>query len=468
MKRMKKLLLLLAVLALILGATFAATKLDPEYEAEEDTSAVIFTVDADSVTNLGWDYSEKISFTRSEDSWICDQDAAFPVDTDYLDTMLETLAEIRSSRTIENVEDWDQYGLEIPVCTVTVTTDTTTTLSIGLETSIGGERYFSIGDGNAYLVADSIINAFSYGLYDVLEYETIPNITGVTGMELTTDAQSYAITLQENSGLAYSDDYVWFMDGKVLDTDLTEDLITNVVDLMWGECVNYNAEDLSAYGLDTPKGIVTVNYTETVSVSTGETDEEGNAVFETRKDPMSFTLEIGSDSGNGHYARIAGSNMVYRINSTTANTLLYTTYYELQPDEVLLMDWEDVTSVDITLDGETYEIRKGTKEVTDEEGNTSEETVYTLNDAEVDFDDVLTALDGLSSTGYATGLTPERNEEIRFVIHREHETFPEVELAFYQYDSASCMTLLNGEATVFADREGVVALIEEVNSIVLG
>lgn len=380
--------------------------------------------------------------------------------------MLDALGEIVSYKTIENVTDWDQYGLEAPLCTITVTTDTTHVLDIGNETSMGGERYFSTGDGNVYLVDSSILDPFCYELYDVLKYESIPPFTDVTGMEVDSDAQSYAVTCKENSGLAYFGEYAWIMDDKVVDTELTEDLISTLLDVSWIGCVNYNADDLSVYGLEDPVATITLNYIETVSVSTGEVDEEGDTVFETREDPTAFVLEIGGTVGNYRYAKIPDSNMIYTIDGDMVDTLLNTTYYDLRPDDVLLMDWEEVTSVDITLDGETYTLAKETRSTTDEDGNSTEETVYTLNDTQVEFEAVQTALDSLESTGYATG-TPDGTEEIRFLIRRNTEDFQEIELAFYRYDSTSCMTTLNGETTVFTEREGIVDLIEQVNSIVL-
>lgn len=85
MKRMKKLLVLLVVLVLILGATYAATKWNPENEVEEDTSTVVFTLDADAVTELGWDYGEEILFELTEEGWILTKDASFPADSSYTD-----------------------------------------------------------------------------------------------------------------------------------------------------------------------------------------------------------------------------------------------------------------------------------------------------------------------------------------------------------------------------------------------
>ena len=452
MKRSKKLISLLLVLILVLGAAYGAALLDPENQENEETVTTVFSLDTGSVTALSWDYSEEVRFEKKDDTWVYTPDEVFPLDTSYIDTILETLTEVTSSKTIEAVEDWDQYTLEAPICEITVTADGNThTLKIGEETTLGGQRYFSTGDGNAYLVDAGILDAFSYGLYDLLSCEPIPDMTEVKGLTLVSDSQSYEITYQENSGLAYSDDYVWFMDDQVLDTELTQTLLSNITALSWGECVSYNAEDLTQYGLDAPAAIATVRYTDTT--------DSGSELF---------TLEIGSENGDCRYARIAGSGMVYEIDAAIADTLLYTTYYELQPDEVVLMNWDEVTSIDVTLHGATHTVVKGSKTVTDDEGNETPQTIYTLNGEEVDFSAVTGILDGMASSGYATGLTPERTEEIRLVIHRDQTSFPTVELVFYQYNSESCMTTLNGKATVFADRKTVVALVEEVNARILG
>lgn len=158
--------------------------------------------------------------------------------------------------------------------------------------------------------------------------------------------------------------------------------------------------------------------------------------------------------------------MVYKIDETIAETLLYTTANDLLPDEMLLMDWDTVTSMDITLDGKTYTLVRTTETVSSEDGSESEQTVWTLDGEEVDGASLTGCLDNLASSGYATGITPEHDEEIRLLIRREHDTFPEVELVLYRYNSESCMVTLNGTATVFIPRTDVVTLVEEIHSIV--
>lgn len=254
----------------------------------------------------------------------------------------------------------------------------------------------------------------------------------------------------------------------MLDTELTESLISNITGLTWISCVDYKAEEkLADYGLDAPRAVVTIDYLKTVQVATNETDEDGNTIYETQTENAQLTLEIGADTEDGSYARISGSGMVYLIDSNICETLLYTTVTELQPDEVILLDWDEVTALDVTLDGETYHIEKTTQEVTDDEGNTTEETIFALNGEQIAIEDVLDDLTALASTGYTGGVAPERTQEVSFVFYRDNEVYPTVTLSFYQYDSSSCLTELNGASTLFVSRSDVLSIVEAINQLIL-
>ena len=439
MKRGKKLIVLLGVLVVLLGAAYAAAQLNPE-EEEETVYTTIFTLDPEQVTALTWHYSEEVPLVKEEDGWVYEEDPQFPLDTTYVDAMLTALSQIDSSKTIENVENWDEYTLEAAICEINLTVDgEDVTIKVGEETGLGGQRYVSIGDANAYLVDNSFLEPFEYGLYDVLKMEEIPEMDTPVRLEHEADGDSFTIEKQEDSGLAYSDEYIWFLGEKALDTDLTESLLDYVTELAWSECVNYRADDLSKYGLDDPAAVLTLTYT----------DEDS-------EEEKTFCLELGDEDADGnYYARLAGSQMIY------------TTYEDLKPTDVLLMDWENVTSLDIVLDGETYTLIRSTKTETDEDGNETQTVVYTLNGEEVDGEAITDLLDDITYTGYAGSSVPETGEEIRFVIHRSHATFPEVELAFYRYNSSDCLVVLNGEPTVSVSRQDVVELVEAVNGEVL-
>lgn len=333
MKRGKKLILLLAVLVVLIAVTFAVLKLTPEDtdEEAEDAGVSVFTLDPEAVSELSWTYEgETLTFVKSDGAWTYAGDSAFPLEESYLTAMLTALSDVVAGKTIETPEDLAQYGLEEPACTVSVTTDAEAELLIGDETGIGGERYLSIGDGNVYLVDEAILDSFSYSLLDLVAKETIPSMTDVTSLEVVSNTQSFTLSYAESGG--EEDEGVWLWNGDSelpLDTELTEALIGSVTSLSWGTCVDYNAADrLADYGLDAPVVTVTVNYVETSQVETNETDEDGNAIYETRESGASFVLEIGEDA-DACYARIAGSGMVYEIDASIADAMLTAAYESL-------------------------------------------------------------------------------------------------------------------------------------------
>lgn len=459
MTRTKKLISLTIILAVLAGGSYAVTKLtEQENEEVADTSAVIYTANEDSISELSWAYGEEaLTFQYDGENWVYAEDKEFPLDDTYLSEMLTALSEVTASKTISDAADLSEYGLDEPICTVTVLDESTTTLIFGNETGLGGERYCSFGDGNVYLVDSAIIDNFSYGLYDLVQMETLPSSDEIENFIVSAE-QKLDILYQENSGLAYSNQYVWFMKEKeeyiTLDTELTENLIDSITGLNWLSVAAYHAdnEQLAEYGLKTPD----------VSV-------------ELKTDTNKYTLNLGMGDNGSCYARLGNSSIVYTIDSTIYDSLLYVTSNDLLPDEPLLMDWNSVTVIEILLNGESYMLTKEIQEVssddetsTDAESDTENKAIWLLDGTEIAIESVLEQLTSLTSDGYATGIVPERSEEISFIIHQDSENFPEITLTFYTYNSTSCLTTLNDNSTVFVTREDVISIVEAINALVLG
>lgn len=460
MKRTTKLLCLLLILLVVSLAAAIVPGLIPQEEpaGAEDTSVTLLSLDPETVTAIRWENlgEDALSFTKTDGGWVYDGDSGFPLNTKALENILDRISQVSSYRTIAEPEDPALYGLNEPLTTVELTADGETyRLELGDETSMGGQRYLSNGDGRVYLVNAEILDYFDYVLYDMIQYESLPDLSNATAVTIHAETQKLSLVYLEDSGLAYSDDFVWFREREgeytPLDTALVESLLNAFRELGWAECVNYraDAEALAEYGLDEPAATVTIDYTR----ETGET--------------AAFVLEIGDYAGSYCYARLGGSDMVYYVNAAISDTALYTTADTLLPNDILLMDWDSVTAMDILLDGETYTVTFETVSSTDEDGNVTEERRCLLDGREVNLEKVLNALDDLDASGYAYGVTPDRSREIAFRIYRNRDTYSLVELAFYQYDSTTCLTQLLGESTLFANREDVVDLIEKVNAIVL-
>lgn len=285
MKRGKKLLLLTLVLVVVAGAALAALKFMPDEEVEETESISVLTLDAESITGLAWSYGdESLSFVCDGSVWSYSEDADFPLDTSYMSAMTSAVSDISAEKVIEEASDLAEYGLDEPVCSITVTAEAETTIDIGDETSLDGLRYVSIGDGNVYLVSSDLLTNFSYGLYDLVAKETLPDMSELVSFSVERASGTLVIDYLEGSDLAYTDRYTYFAedgDGWLsLDSELAENFVAQITGLTWGDCVDYKADlkTLGNYGLDSPAVTVTVNYIETTEVETNETDEDGEPV----------------------------------------------------------------------------------------------------------------------------------------------------------------------------------------------
>ena len=474
MKRTKKLLILLCILAAVCGAAFGAARLNPEpdTDAEQDGSDVIFSVDPDSVTLLSFDYTDSISFDRDGDGWIYSADQSFPVNTARIDKMLGAVSGIEALKTIDEPEPLSQYGLDDPVCSVSLTADGSEySFSIGNESAMGGGRYFSNGDGRVYLVDGSLLDSFSYGLYDMVKKELLPNMDDTISFTVNSGDKHYELDRIENSGLAYSDDYVWFYkDGEdylTLDTALAKSFVSKITGLSWGECVNYKASeaDLKSYGLVSPGVTVNVVYANTVEVETNMTDSGGEPIYDKQKSERSFTLEIGSYCDDKCYARISGSQMVYLIDGTVRDGLLHVTYESLQPDEVLSMDWDTVDSVDIHIGGGDYTFTKSGGNLSSGDGGSEAQNTWLLDGEEKELQPILDRLNGMIPSDSGSEKEPELGLQVRFTFHRSTESFRTVTLEFYDYDSGNCLVSLDGVSRLLVSRSDLSYLLNDLNAL---
>ena len=132
MKRYKRIVVLLAVLLAACIATFAVSRYEEYREEIQNSDAVILEIDPDTVTALSWSYDETSLSFHKDETWQYDGDAAFPVDADKIADLLDRFSQFGVSFIIENVEDYAQYGLDEPTCTIDLTAgDTGYTIKLG-------------------------------------------------------------------------------------------------------------------------------------------------------------------------------------------------------------------------------------------------------------------------------------------------------------------------------------------------
>lgn len=329
MKRQKNLLILLGVLAGLCAVILLVTGVQKHIDKITTVDKDIVDMDTDSVTKISWTSGGKtLTYEKTDDVWQQSDDAAFPVDQEKLQELLQRFAPLNAGFEIGDVQDYGQYGLDSPEVTVTLTTaDGDTVVKFGSYSTMDSKRYVTLGDGEVYLISDDVAWELSTDRDEYLSADSVPaydTITGITAAGETTFTAQY---LPDATPL-YTDTYDYYaVDGDsytALSTQKIKDFLSDMAALPTDDYATYRAsqENLADYGMDTP----TVTYT--VQCTQDKTDG-------------SFTLALGK-KGDACYARMNDSEIIFKLTEEEYNDLTATDADALRPDEALSLDWDAV------------------------------------------------------------------------------------------------------------------------------
>lgn len=477
MKRFKKLGILLAILVVACVATLVVSRYEQKQEQIKNSDAVILEIPSDSVTSLSWEYAEGegLAFHKGEEGWQYAQDPAFPVSEEKVLKILSHFEAFGVRFVIEDVEDYSQYGLDKPKCTLHIATEEKSyAIRLGDFSKMDEQRYVDIGDGNVYLVAEDPMDYVDAALSSMIENDDTPAFETIVDIRFT-GGENQVIQRMEDSGNSYSDADVYFVqkDGKYLplDTTAVTRYLNTITALNLGNYVTYNAtdEELQTYGLDAPELSVTVNYTYTDEESEEQIADACVLHISRNPEELAAAQEAEAKGENAPdvsmYVRVGDSQIVYELDSVDYAILSGASYDDLRHKEVFWADFEQVYQMDITLEGKTHTLISEVNEEEERLWHFPEETEDVEEDT-LDLTDFEAALKALSADSF-TGEKPTGKEEIRLKLHLENEAFPETEIVLYRYDGANCLAVVDGESISLVPRASVVELVETVQSIVL-
>ena len=463
MSRSKKLYILLGILALACAATFAVMQMEERKEQIRETGEIILELPTESVQSLSWDYNETSLAFHKDGVWLYDEDENFPVSEEKINGLLEQFQAFGAAFIIEDVEDFGQYGLDDPVCTIQLSTEEQDyEIKLGDYSKMDSQRYVSIGDGNVYLVKHDPLDEFNATIRNLIDHDEVPDLDQVTGISFS-GTENYSITYEEESADTYREEDVYFtrQNGKnlPLDTGRVRDYLDYVGYLNLTDYVTYNAteEELSTCGLDDPELTVAVNYT----VEEDGQERSDAFVLHVSRDPeekkTSEEQEEDKEEEVTAYARVGDSKIVYQISSAGYKHLMAASYDDLRHLEVLPADFEDVRQVDISLEGSSYTL------ASEENGK---EQVWSYRGEELEIDSFRDALNALTADEFMTE-KPSGKEEISLTVSLDREDAGEVQIQLYRYDGEHCIAAVDGESVCLVKRAAVVDLIEAVHAIVL-
>jgi len=183
MKNNRGLKLLILVLAVLVtaGAVFMIRGIvskNEETSTEAPTETYeIFDLGEETVLKLEWelrDYPDTVySFSKKEDgTWQYDPDPSFPVDHVLISSLVGYTRETNAYRKVDS-KDLASMGLDPAAATIRITTSggREALLIYGNTTPSGEYNYGMNGDGNVYLLKNTVFPYFNKALS---EFEDVP------------------------------------------------------------------------------------------------------------------------------------------------------------------------------------------------------------------------------------------------------------------------------------------------------
>ena len=161
----KQIISLLVVIALLAGSIvgyLAIKKHNEENETDNEIKDEIYSVlsfNADKATKLTYSYNNVTYVLEKVDSsWVYLEDDTLNIDQTSVTSLINAVSNVTSAVKIDNVTDFEQYGLEKPVNKVVInTSEGNVEFSVGNCNSSTGEYYFRVGQEKTVYMVNSII-----------------------------------------------------------------------------------------------------------------------------------------------------------------------------------------------------------------------------------------------------------------------------------------------------------------------
>ena len=469
MRKMTKLYILLGILLVVCAAAFAVSRYEGKKEQIKNSGEVILEIPTEDVTSVSWtNESGTFSFSKDE-KWVYDDDNSFPADEEKINDLLERFESFAAAFTIYDVEDYSQYGLDDPVCKISITAgDESYNIELGDFSKMDEQRYISIGDGQVYLAAHDPLDEYDAVLRDMIFDDTIPEFDTAQQIDFSGN-ENYTIVRDESIKSICADD-IFFADGQPLDTDNVNSFLRSVQSLSLTNYVSYNVsdEELENFGLNEPE--LTINLEYAATDDDGNIEDTGSLTLHVSRNPEELAeyekaveKEEEDLPGVTCYARIGDSQIVYEISQSEYDSLTACSYNTLRHQELFTADFDTATFIDVRLNGETYTFEYEPPESKKD----NDEGTWTYNGEEFDVQNLKSSLKAISASDF-TDETPDGQEEISLTVHLDNEDFPEFTLTIYRYDGTNCLAEVDGKSVAFVSRDNTVALVEAVNKLILG
>lgn len=466
MKKSTKLVSAVVVLAVLggvyVGLNTYVSKEEKTESSEEESKTEVFSVKTDDIKSLEFIVDKKeVTFEKKDDSWVKKDEIAFPVNQTTLDSAASAIETVEADRVLEDVEDLTEYGLDSPSNTVTVdTADGITKLNIGDENTSTNQYYISRDDDDStvYVVAADTVSPFMNSLYDYAQGEDFPTIDSSTVKKVQVSENKDSYVLEENSdGATWNVSGDGSSDKESADTTAAGNVTSGLGSFAFDQFVNYNAEDLSQYGLDKPYATITVDYQEEVkddstdSTESGENDSTASessdstdtdsssedADSKTTTVDKQLVIYVGDEAGDGSRYVTVDNKQIYTMSTDTLSAVIDKTPSDLWSLIVNYVSVKNLDQLQVTYCETTSTVNVSRETSTDDDGNEKETTTYQLNGKEIESTTFTTFYNKLINMAGQKRLTdaytPAADPEMTAVFTDSDKN--QTTVTFYTYDT---------------------------------
>ncbi len=171
-KQMKLMLIVLLIVAIAIAGILIYQHQQSSKEDAAEKDKILAEINVEDVTAFSYYLDgEQLSFTKTDDTWVYDNDTSLSIDTDKVEEMLTDAATVSYSSIVEDAGELSDYGLDAPGNVIVIdTADENYTFTIGNTNDITNETYMMFGsDTTVYTMSSDLTDAFSKTADDLLE-----------------------------------------------------------------------------------------------------------------------------------------------------------------------------------------------------------------------------------------------------------------------------------------------------------
>ena len=387
-KNLITLLVLCAVLAVCLILYFLMPSKSGKKDSDPDKDKKQITVDtitADTIQRMTFEKNGKEiwALSHEKDHWKFSDGASIPVNEEKVTAITDALNPLKAVEKIEDgVQQLDQYGLKNPSMTLIVTAKDGREYKYDIGRKVPKENMGYYSKSNAgdtiYCLDETLVTSINVAKNKMIKMDKLPQIEA--------DYMTY-ICVDNKKGKDFEAKYVSDKDKvdfysnwnitkpykKPLATSASEwnNTLGYFNALTYTELVDYQCEDLSAYGLAQPSSVITVRYykakkgytpTATATPSTVVTGQSSGKtsyiIPENKREYKTLILCVGDKTKDGYYVCEKGSRHVYKMDQSVVENMTKLDAYKSMDHCVYSVLATSIRGYDVTYGNTTLKVTR--------------------------------------------------------------------------------------------------------------